>query len=183
MRRPFVIPFLATALLAGCGGGDDETVTGPPPSAPEEIRLTSPAFEEGGAIPERFTCDGKDVSPPLAWSGAPRTAGEYALLVEDPDAPGATFVHWILLDIDVATSRLAEGERPPGTTEAKTSFGDEGYGGPCPPEGDEPHRYVFTLFALHGALDVSPGASPEEVRAAIGDGALARGQLTGRYGR
>ena len=178
-----VIGFLSAALVAGCGGSDDETVSGPPPSAPDEIKLTSPAFTNGGTIPERYTCDGKDVSPPLEWSGIPKTAGELALLVEDPDASGATFVHWILLDIDLRTSRLAEGQKPAGTSETKTSFGDEGYGGPCPPEGDEPHRYVFTLYALNGALDVNPGASAEEVRAAIGDSAVARGQLTGKYGR
>lgn len=198
MRRTFVICLLFAALLAACGGGDDdeagggggaggdggeETVSGPTPSAPDQVRLRSPAFEDGGTIPKRFTCDGEDVSPPLAWSGVPKAAGALGLLVEDPDAPGATFVHWILLDIDVGTNRLAEGKTPPGTSEPRTSFGDEGYGGPCPPEGDEPHRYVLTLYALHGTLDVNPGAPPEEVRAAIGAGALARGQLTGRYGR
>jgi Raf kinase inhibitor-like YbhB/YbcL family protein len=184
MRRLLVIGFLAGVLLAGCGGGDDEAVvTGPPPSAPDEIRLTSPAFEQDGTIPERFTCDGEDTSPPLEWSGVSKEAAEFALLVEDPDAPGATFVHWLLLGIDRATRGLAEGETPPGAEEAKTSFGDEGYGGPCPPEGDDPHRYVFTLYALQGPLDVDADASPAEVRAAIGEAALARGQLTGRYGR
>jgi Raf kinase inhibitor-like YbhB/YbcL family protein len=183
MRRLPAITLLAAALIAGCGGGEDEAVTGPPPSAPDEIRLTSPAFAQDGTIPERFTCDGEDTSPPLEWSGVREDTEELALLVEDPDAPGATFVHWLLLGIDAGTSGLAEGETPPGAEEAKTSFGDEGYGGPCPPEGDGPHRYVFTLYALRGPLDVDEDAPPAEVRTAIGEAALARGQLTGTYGR
>jgi Raf kinase inhibitor-like YbhB/YbcL family protein len=113
----------------------------------------------------------------------PEGTAELVLLVEDPDAPGATFVHWILLGVDPGTSSIAEGETPPGASDAKTSFGDEGYGGPCPPGGDEPHRYLFTLYALRGPLDVNEDASPDEVRSAIGEAALARGQLTGRYGR
>jgi Raf kinase inhibitor-like YbhB/YbcL family protein len=180
--RPQVVlaPVLAV-LIAACGGGD--TVEGPPPAAPDEIRLTSPAFEDGGTIPRRFTCDGDDVSPPLAWSGVPSGARSLSLLVEDPDAPSGTFVHWTVYGLAQDITRLEADRLPDDAREGESSFGDDGYRGPCPPEGDEPHRYVFTIYALRAAPDLDPGAAPEAVRDAIAEGAIARGQLTGRYGR
>jgi Raf kinase inhibitor-like YbhB/YbcL family protein len=175
---------LAICLLAlaaaACGGGDK--VEGPPPEAPDEIRLTSTAFDDGATIPERFTCDGDEVSPPLAWSGVPAEARSLALLVEDPDAPGGTFVHWTVFAIPPDTTGMEAGRVPAGAREGENSFGDSAYGGPCPPEGDEPHRYVFTLYALRSEPDLDAGASPEAVRDAVADAALARGQLTGRFG-
>src|SRR6266542_2686441 len=99
------------------------------------IHLTSPAFADRETIPERFTCDGDDISPPLEWSGIPDAAAELALLVEDPDAPGATFVHWVLFGLDPTTDGLAEGSVPPEAKNGLTSFGKTGYGGPCPPRG------------------------------------------------
>jgi Raf kinase inhibitor-like YbhB/YbcL family protein len=169
------------AVATACGGG--ETVEGPAPSAPDEIRLTSPAFEAEATIPRRFTCDGEEVSPPLAWSGVPAEARSLALLVEDPDAPGGTFVHWTLFGVSPDTAAIEAGRLPAQAREGENSFGDAGYGGPCPPEGDEPHRYVFTLYALRSEPDLDAGASPEAVRSAIADTAIARGQLTGRFGR
>jgi Raf kinase inhibitor-like YbhB/YbcL family protein len=168
------------ALLAGCGG---EKVEGPPPAAPQRIKLTSPAFAPGATIPKRFSCDGKGVSPPLAWRGVPADARWLALLVEDPDAPGGTFVHWTLFDIPTEVRRLRAGESPAGARSGDNSFGDRGYGGPCPPEGDAPHRYRFVIYALRDELGLDAGASPQDVRAAIGERALARGELTGRFGR
>jgi len=175
-----VLAVLLGAALTACG---DETVEGPPPSAPERIRLTSPAFAPGAAIPSRFTCDGEDVSPPLQWSGVPAEARSLALLLEDPDAPGGTFVHWTLFAIAPTATALREGQVPAGAREGENSFGDRGYGGPCPPEGDEPHRYVFVLYGLRSALELDAGASPEQVRAAIAERAIARGELTARFGR
>jgi Raf kinase inhibitor-like YbhB/YbcL family protein len=174
------IPAIGLAL-AGCGGAD--TVAGPAPAAPDRIRVTSPAFEAGGTIPRRFTCSGENVSPPLAWSGVPADAGELAVVVEDPDAPGGTFVHWTLYAIPPDEPALAEGAIPPGAREGKTSSGDTGYSGPCPPEGDRPHRYEFLVYALSSRLDLEQGAAPDDVRAAIADAALARGRLVGRFGR
>src|SRR5688500_9604739 len=111
------------------------------------IQLSSPAFADGETIPDRFTCDGDDISPPLEWSGIPDDAAELALLVEDPDAPGGTFVHWVLFGLDPKISGLAEGSVPPEAKNGLTSFGKTRYGGPCPPSGDPPHRYVFFLTA------------------------------------
>jgi Raf kinase inhibitor-like YbhB/YbcL family protein len=175
-----LICLLALGVTA-CGGGD--TVEGPAPSAPDEIQLTSTAFEDGATIPREFSCDGDDISPPLAWTGVPADARSLALLVEDPDAPSGTFVHWTLFDIAPDTTFLEAAQVPEGAREGDNSFGDEGYGGPCPPEDDEPHRYVFTLYALSAEPGVDTGAAPEEVREAVADAAIARGQLIGRFGR
>jgi hypothetical protein len=178
-----VIAVAATALAGLACGCGDQTVEGPPPEAPATIRVTSTAFAEGEAIPREYTCDGDDVSPPLEWDGVPADARALALVVEDPDAPGGTFVHWTLLDLPAGSSGLGSGERPAGASEAKSSFGDRGYGGPCPPEGDAPHRYVFLVYALDSALRLGGDASPADARAAIGRHAIARGSLTGRFGR
>jgi Raf kinase inhibitor-like YbhB/YbcL family protein len=175
-----VVAALAGIASGACGG---ENVEGPPPSAPDRIRLTSPAFAPGAAIPARFTCEGEEVSPPLRWSGVPAKTGSLALLVEDPDAPDGTFVHWTLFMVAPGTTGLREGEVPAGAREGENSSGDRGYAGPCPPEGDGPHRYVFTLYALRPAPEPDAGASPEQVRDAIADRAIARGRLTGRFER
>jgi Raf kinase inhibitor-like YbhB/YbcL family protein len=175
-----VLAALMAAALSACGG---DTVEGPPPAAPDRIRVTSPAFQPGGAIPRRFTCDGEGVSPPLRWSGAPGETRSLALLLEDPDAPDGTFVHWTLFALAPSTTRLREGEVPAGAREGENSFGDRGYGAPCPPKGDQSHRYVFALYALRSAPGLDAGASPEQVRAAIAEHALARGGLTGRAAR
>jgi Raf kinase inhibitor-like YbhB/YbcL family protein len=181
MRRALTGVALTCLALAGCGGG--HTVEGPPPAAPERIALTSPAFRGGGTIPERFTCDGEEVSPPLAWRDMPSGARSAALLVEDPDAPKGTFVHWTVWDLPARDGALPAGRLPAGARQGENSFGKERYGGPCPPEDDQPHRYVFTLYALNGPLGLDAGAKPEDVRSAIGEHALARGELTGRFGR
>jgi Raf kinase inhibitor-like YbhB/YbcL family protein len=177
MRRLLLVA--AATLLAGCGGGDkaDE----PLPEAGGKLRLQSPAFHQGGDIPAKFSCDGADVSPALAWRGVPSGARELALVMEDPDAGG--FVHWTVLGIGPGTSRVREGQIPAGAVETENSFGERGWGGPCPPEGDEPHRYVFALYALRRRLGLDRDASPDEVREGLADAGLARGTLTGRFGR
>jgi Raf kinase inhibitor-like YbhB/YbcL family protein len=170
---------MAGAVLPGCGGGDKPESE--LPSAPENVRVTSPAFDEGQTIPKRFTCDGEEVSPPLAFRDVPPRARELALVVEDPDAD--RFVHWTVLRIPPDTAMISEGHVPSGSIETENSFGDRGWGGPCPPEGDEPHRYVFALYALSRPIGLDEDASPDEVRSAIGDAAIARGRLTAEYGR
>jgi Raf kinase inhibitor-like YbhB/YbcL family protein len=142
--------------------------------------LTSSAFRDGETIPRRFTCDGDDVAPPLSWSDAPAGTLSFALVVEDPDAPRGTFTHWILYDIPGTAQEL------PGTgigTALPNSFGTAAYGGPCPPAGHGPHRYVFTLHAI----DV-PALRPHDTTRAAFDRALrahalAAARLTGRYER
>lgn len=172
---------LAVVALAGCGGSD--RVEGPPPAAPDQIRLTSTAFANGGTIPKRFSCDGDEVSPSLQWTGVPGAARELALLVEDPDAPGGTFVHWVVYKLAPETRGIPAGRVPAGARQGQNSSGDAGYAGPCPPKGDAPHHYEFLLYALSKPLDVEDGAPADEVRAAVSDTAIARGKLVGRFGR
>ena len=146
------------------------------------ISLSSPDFGDGETIPRRFTCDGEDRSPQLSWQGVPGAAVELALLVEDPDAPGGTFVHWVLWALDPTTTSLGQGEVPAGAQEGRNDFGRTGYAGPCPPRG-RAHRYVFSLLALAQRLSLKPGATAEALRREARGKVLAEGALTGTYGR
>jgi Raf kinase inhibitor-like YbhB/YbcL family protein len=176
MRR---LLLAVAVVLAGCGGGD--TPSEELPEAPRTIRVASPDFDDGATIPTRFTCDGADVSPTIAILDVPPRTRELALIVEDPDAD--RFVHWTVLGIPPETALIPEDGVPRGATETENGFGDKGWGGPCPPEGEEPHRYVFAVYALDAPLDLDADASADEVREAIADAAVARGTLTGRFGR
>ena len=151
------------------------------------MQLTSTAFSEGGAIPARFTCDDRNVSPVLSWSGAPAGAKSLVLIADDPDAPGGTWVHWVLYDLPVATSELAEDTPktqylPGGAKQGLNDFKRLGYGGPCPPPG-KPHRYFFKLYALDTLLELKPGATKNEVERAMQKHILGQGQLMGIYKR
>jgi Raf kinase inhibitor-like YbhB/YbcL family protein len=181
----FLLSTLACAIaLAGCGDDPKNDDLGePPPTAPESIKLTSPAFEKNDTIPTEFTCDGDDVSPPLEWSNVPKDAKELALLVTDPDAPSGNFVHWTVYEIDPAVRATTVAAVPEGGKEGENSAGKVGYAGPCPPEGDDAHRYVFALYALDRKLDLAAGASGDEVSSALYRDATARGQLIAKYGR
>jgi Raf kinase inhibitor-like YbhB/YbcL family protein len=176
----FLLSALALALalaVAGCGNdAQTDTLGEPLPTAPEQIHLTSPAFEKNGTLPNEFTCHGDEVAPPLEWSNVPKDAKELALLVVDPDAPSGNFVHWTVYGIDPAATAI-----PQGALEGENSGGKQGYTGPCPPEGDDPHRYVFALYALENQSDLARGASPDEVRSVLDRSALARGQLIAKY--
>lgn len=130
------------------------------------FQIESSALSEGDAVPIQFTCDGDNISPPLSWSGVPEGAMELRLSVTDPDAPRGTFTHWLVTGIDPSSSDVGQGMVPAGGTEERNSFGEAAYGGPCPPPGDDPHRYVFIIEALDAA----------------GDG-LASAELTTTYGR
>lgn len=145
--------------------------------------LRTNAFAEGGAIPSKYTCDGQDSSPHLAWTGAPQGTTSFALIMDDPDAPVGTFTHWLLHDIPEATSELAEGQRPGqvGAT-LKNDFGRPGYGGPCPPRGHGKHRYIFTLFALDVAAIGRP-TTRGALESAMHGHILATGRVTGTYER
>lgn len=178
MRRVALLAGLALALAA-CGD------PAPPaaPSAPEDLEVTSPAFPDGGEIPVEFTCDGDDVSPPLLWAGAPDGTAEFAIVMFDPDAPGEGWVHWVLLHVPATLTSLEAGAAPGGTTAGMNSSGEAAYGGPCPPEGDDPHRYQTTVYALFRVIDAGDGADYDEVRQQIEDAAVAWGTLQGVYGR
>jgi Raf kinase inhibitor-like YbhB/YbcL family protein len=144
--------------------------------------LTSTAFEEGGSIPRRHSCDGDDVSPELQWSGAPDGTGALVLLMDDPDARG--FVHWLVVDISAtASGGLPEGfsSSPDAPRQGTNSFGSVGYRGPCPPSGT--HRYVFTLFAVSAPLNVPGEPDVEAVRSAMEGRILDQATLTGTYTR
>lgn len=185
-------------VLAGCGRNEPEPAGGGPARA--AIAIRSAAFEEGGAIPSEFTCDGADRSPPVEWSGVPGSARELALLVDDPDAPGGTFTHWVVIGLPPGIQGLkpgvpAEANLPVGSLveadgavpgkparQGKNDFGKVGYGGPCPPGGT--HRYRFRLFALDASLPASEDipTRAELVRAMEGH-IVAEGTLTGKYTR
>jgi Raf kinase inhibitor-like YbhB/YbcL family protein len=130
------------------------------------FELRSSAFSEDDALPVRFTCEGDDISPPLSWSGAPEDASALRLSLTDPDAPRGTFTHWLVTGIDPSSSDVGQGMVPAGGTEQRNDFGKAAYGGPCPPQGHDPHRYVFTIEALGASDDV-----------------LATAQLTATFGR
>lgn len=117
------------------------------------LKIESPVFSEGDAVPGRFTCEGDNVSPPLSWSGVPEGTAALRLSLTDPDAPRGTFTHWLVTGIDASSSDVGRGAVPAGGTEERNSFGETGYGGPCPPPGT-PHRYVFTLEALGASGEV-----------------------------
>jgi Raf kinase inhibitor-like YbhB/YbcL family protein len=171
---------LAVAVLvlaAGCTGREPELTT---PEAPMTIAVSSAAFADGGDIPRRHTCDGDDVSPPLTFASLPSGTRELALLMEDPDAPGGTFVHWVAWGIDPSPGALDQAAATPGS--GTNGFDRRGYGGPCPPKG-APHRYVLTVFALSNPLKLAAGASANDLRRAIADTVVAEGRLTGSYAR
>ncbi|SRR6266545_7503593 len=142
--------------------------------------LSSSAFEHEQPIPARYTCEGEDVSPTLAWSGVPKEARSLALIVDDPDAPRGTFTHWLAWGLDPRAAGLAEGEAP---FEGRNDFGVTGYRGPCPPPGHGRHRYVFRLFALGDELELAAGAARAELEREIGTGAIAVAELIGTYER
>jgi hypothetical protein len=151
--------------------------------------LASPAFQNGDSIPRQYTCDGADVSPPLTWLTPPAGVASFALIVEDPDAPGGTFIHWVLYDLPGATASLPEGvpksgELPQlgGAKQGRTSFGRTGYGGPCPPAGPA-HHYHFRLFALKTKLGLPAGATRDQVVKAMQAHELGRAELVGLYAR
>jgi Raf kinase inhibitor-like YbhB/YbcL family protein len=145
------------------------------------MHLTSSAFEPGGTIPAAYCCEGENRSPPLAWSGVPDGTVTLLLTCDDPDAPRGVFRHWAAYNIPPATSGLAAGEVA--ADQAVNDFGRAGYGGPCPPRGDRPHRYVFRLAALGGRLDPGPDARCAEVARLARPLELAAAELVGLYGR
>jgi Raf kinase inhibitor-like YbhB/YbcL family protein len=191
-------------VMAACGGSDNTdtpttstastpttavttttsttTTTAPEagdPASEETMLLTSSAFEHEGAIPTVYSCDGADISPPLALQGIPPGAGALALVMEDPDAPVGVWDHWVEYDFPVL--EVIEEDVSSLGTEGLNSWGRTGYGGPCPPGGT--HRYFFTVYALDATVGLTPGATKDEVLAAISDHVLAEATLMGTYSR
>src|SRR5215216_7856095 len=145
-----------------------------------KMKVTSSAFEQGGNMPAKFTCDGSDTSPPLQITGIPPNAKTLVLIADDPDAPNGLFTHWLVWNIRPQTNSIAEGSAPKGVQGAN-DFGKTGYRGPCPPRGT--HRYSFRIFALDRDLDLRTGVKRSQVDAAMKGHIIAQGELVGRYVR
>lgn len=145
------------------------------------MTITSPAFEDNGDIPARYTCDGKDINPPLKFGNIPAGARSLALIVDDPDAPGGIWVHWVVWNIDPGTVEIGENTVPKGSVQGVNDFEKRDYGGPCPPSGT--HRYFFKLYALDTLLNFSSDAGKAGLEKAMEGHILAKAQIVGLYKR
>ena len=150
------------------------------------FELKSSVFNDKGAIPSKYTCDGNDVSPPLIWSGAPVGTKSFALIADDPDAPVGTWVHWVMWNIPATTTGLKEAtdkgaSLPDGTKQGTTDFKRTGYGGPCPPSGT--HRYYFKLYALDTVLDLDQTTTKSKLESSMKGHVLGQATLMGTYAR
>jgi Raf kinase inhibitor-like YbhB/YbcL family protein len=170
-----LVGVLCLALVGGCS----REVAEPAVDVPEQLTVTSPAFAPNAAIPVRFTCKGAQVSPPLRWTGVPADTAQLALVVDDPDAPRGTFVHWVLFALPPRTTTLEEGKLPAGARQARNSADDAAYKGPCPPSGT--HHYRFTVYALRTTLELPDGAGLDEALDAINERAVAKGRLVATF--
>ncbi len=143
------------------------------------MKISSPAFEENSKVPKQYTCDGENTSPPLTIADVPAGAKSLALIVDDPDAPGGTWVHWVVWHIDAGTREIKAGSLPEGAVQGVNSFRKNNYGGPCPPSGS--HRYFFKLYALDRALNFDPKATKTDLERAMKGHVVAEAQTIGRY--
>ena len=185
MRCVKWITIAAALLVAGCGkSGAPAQETGTAEIGTSPLAVASPELQGGGAIPRQFTCDGAGTRPSLSWAGVPAKAAEVAVLVGDPDAPGGTFVHWIVWGLP-ATQRgtVGSGAPPGGAVEGANSGRRVGWTPPCPPRGDKPHHYVFGVYALSRRLTFKEGDDPAKVVPAVRAAAIASGSLTASYSR
>ena len=188
--RTAVAAAIAVAAVVGlaCSQEDPEPIPEPEVTETEmTMEITSSAFTQGNSIPAQYSCDSDDVSPKLSWSGVPEGTRSIALIMDDPDAPGGTWVHWVIYGIPPAADGLPEGVPTSdtldgGARQGKNDFGNLGYGGPCPPRGG-PHRYFFKLYALDIELTLSPGATKADLLREMSGSILAQGDLMGTYTR
>lgn len=177
---------LMLVLLASCGGGvnpSEELQARPADS----LHISSPAFRAGSEIPAKYTCKAENISPPLEWTAPPAGTKSLALITDDPDAPGRTWVHWVAYNLPVDLHGLREDtakqpEISGGGLQGKNDFGEIGYDGPCPPPG-KAHHYHFKLYALDAALQLQAGAEKDEVVQAMSGHVLAEGELIGLFKR
>lgn len=171
------------ALASGCHGASRQE----PGAAAPQLQLTASDFAPGGNIPRALTCDGRNTSPALSWSDPPAATKSFALILDDPDAPGGAFVHWVLYNLP-ASARALQAAAPKqnqladGSLQGRNDFDDIGYGGPCPP-GHTPHHYRFVLYALDAPLSLPAGATKQQVEEALKSHIVARGRLVGVYSR
>jgi Raf kinase inhibitor-like YbhB/YbcL family protein len=179
---------MIVVLLFSCGKGSQNAPAGTKHGrgVGMAIELTSAALGKGGAIASRYTCDGAGVSPPLSWDSVPNETQSLALSVNDPDAPGGTFVHWVIYDLPPETRRLPEDvpnrrTLSSGAEQGLNGAGTIGYTGPCPPSGT--HRYIIEIYALERKLDLGGGATAQRLSDAMDGHVLAEGRLMGTYRR
>jgi Raf kinase inhibitor-like YbhB/YbcL family protein len=180
--RTVITVFVAVLFIAAV-----QPTLGADGDAAMALKLTSPAFQPDGMIPGKFTCDGADVSPALKWSDPPSGTQSLALIMDDPDAPGRTWVHWVLYDLPADAPGLSEGvpkqdKLESGALQGNNDFPKIGYGGPCPPRGPA-HRYFFKLYALDAKTGLKAGATKAELERAMKGHILAQTELVGRYKR
>jgi Raf kinase inhibitor-like YbhB/YbcL family protein len=180
----------AATVLTGCSGDQTEDGDVTTVDDDDELTLSSPAFEPGGTIPETYTADGDDVSPPLSIEGTPSEAAGLVLVLDDPDAPDQPFTHWLLWNVPPGTTTIPENVRRSnrldsfdGARQGTNDFGDLGYRGPSPPRDDPPHTYRFTLYATADQLNVQGGANWGRVEEGLSDNVVANTRLTAEYGR
>jgi hypothetical protein len=169
------LSFILTACFSGQQEQADLTIKN------INMKLISPAFDNNQSIPSEYTCDGENINPPLQISEVPTEAQSLVLIVDDPDAPAGTWVHWTVWNIDPQTTEIAKDSVPAGAVEGMTSFGKTGYGGPCPPSGE--HRYFFKLYALDKELDLSASSGKDELEQIMPGHVLDSVELIGLYSR
>lgn len=172
MRRVAGLVFLLTLGVSFASGGS-------------AMKVTSSAFGSGEMIPQQYTCKGDDVSPALEWSGAPANAVSFAIIMDDPDAPRGTWVHWVMWNIPASAHSLSQGvakseQMDNGARQGRNSNGEVGYNGPCPPMG-QTHRYFFRMYALDTKLDLAAGAERSQLDAAMKGHVLAQGEYMGKF--
>jgi len=176
-----VAVMVSCAACGGCKAGG--AIPSPPPGVTiAALTVTSDSFPTNGAIPVDYTCDGADKAPQLTWSAPPPGTRSFAIIADDPDAPGGTFTHWVVFDIgpDVRALPEAAESASVGASNGANGFKRPGYGGPCPPK-MELHRYYFRVFALDGPMNLKPGASREGLEAAMQGHVLAEGAVMGTF--
>jgi Raf kinase inhibitor-like YbhB/YbcL family protein len=190
MTRMFRLPLcLVIALLAvaGCERAQTGPLADIQGQASKTLTVSSVAFKAGATIPTRYTCSGEDISPALAWSGAPKNTKAFALVFDDPDGANPAFTHWLLANIPATEQSLAENASHDGTLsngaiQGQNDFRKTGYGGPCPPPGDA-HHYHFAVYALDATLSLQPGFSKQQLASAMQGHTLAWGELVGLFAR
>jgi len=197
MSLPFMTIVAVGLGVAGCEQAEQTTEPAGQPAPPAaetpqqkegevmaQLQVTSPSFAHEGAIPLEFTCDGADVSPALSWTAGPDSTASYALIMDDPDAPGRTWVHWVVWNIpqpSLVDAIPAQETLDDGTMQGMNSWPKRGYGGPCPPSGT--HRYYFKVYALDAKLDLPSATNKEALLKAMEGHILAEGELMGTYQR
>lgn len=186
MKVLFILSFLLSGYTSYDFKATEETPVKKVEVEKVGMQIKSSAFEEGRMIPKLHTCDGRNASPPLEWSGVPKGAVSLTLICEDPDAPSGTWVHWTLYNLPAMVTTLPGGIPPRkdlvyGESQGKNDFGKIGYGGPCPPSGT--HRYIFKVYALDTQLNLPAGANKKQIEKAMEGHILGEGKLIGKYSR